>query len=295
MLCPKLTGAQRDELEARIRLLVATTQRPPPRLALACDRKTAWVDWAGEQLPVRNRHPLTDEFLDVVEARLRAEPSPEPSEITSDGTTSSITWAGENAPEPAPAEAAPRTTTDDQPPAAPADEARRGRPTGGGMALGVSFEPPAASIEPAAGPYIEFAIPLTAPVILGSPLMFSGVQSGRFGSAGPYSIMLLDFGAGLALGAPLAPEARLGVVARFEAEWLIAYPDGTSARAVFAPTATLAGRVGHDIGWATLFTEISGRARLTELELRGSESIAAAPWSAQLTVGIAFLDRRSAD
>jgi hypothetical protein len=160
------------------------------------------------------------------------------------------------------------------------------------MALGIAFEPPAASIEPAAGPYLEFAIPLTSPLVFGSPLLFSGVQSGRFASAGPYSIMLLDFGAGFAVGAPLVPDARFGLVTRFEGEWLIGYPDGTSARAVFAPTITFGARVAHEIGWTVLWTEVAGRARLSELELRGAGNISAAPWAVQFSVGVAFLDRR---
>ncbi len=294
--CPRLTNAQRDEVEARIRLLVGTAQHAPEKLAVVCDAKSAWVDWAGEKLPVALRQPLTDEFLDVVEARLAAEPGPDPEHEqqpakTADASASSSTWAGENAADP-PASGAPATSTDSITARDAEQQALRSEKRGGGMALGVAFEPPAASIEPVAGPYIEFSLPLTSPFILGSPLLFSGVQSGRFGSAGPYSIMLLDFGAGFAVGAPLVPGARFGVVSRFEGEWLIAYPDGTSARAVFAPTVTLGGRVAHEIGWAVLWTEVAGRARLGELELRGAESISAAPWAVQFTVGVAFLDRR---
>jgi hypothetical protein len=297
MLCPKLSDAQRDEVEARIRLLVGTAQRPPERLGVACDRDRAWVDWAGEKLPVRMRQPLADEILDVVEARLQAEPPVEASETSVDGTTSSITWAGEKAAAEAPSDENPQPvpTGDSPQPAIESSHQRRGKQLGGGMALGIAFEPPAASIEPAAGPYIEFAIPLTQPLIAGSPLLFSGMQSGRFASADPYSVMLLDFGAGFALGAPLVPGARFGVVTRFEAEWLIAYPDGTSARAAFAPTATLGGRVAHELGWATLWTEIAGRWRMTELELRGGENIEAARWAVQFTAGLAFLDRRTSD
>jgi hypothetical protein len=160
------------------------------------------------------------------------------------------------------------------------------------MSLGIAFEPPAASIEPVAGPYLQFAIPLTSPFLFDSPIMLSGVQCARFGSAASRSVMLLDFGVGLAVGAPLVPDARFGVVTHFEGEWLITYPGASSARAAFAPTLTLGGRVAHDIGWTVLWTEVAGRARLSELEFRGAESISVARWAAQFTLGVAFLDRR---
>jgi hypothetical protein len=297
MLCTRLSTSQRDEVEARIRLLVGTARNAPATLAVVCDAKSAWIDWAGEKLPVAMRQPLTDEFLDVVEARLAVEPAPAPEAAAakSDGnavaSASSVTWAGENAADPPPPAQTP-APADSAEPRPTAAEARKAAKRGGGMALGIAFEPPAASIKPTAGPYIDYSVPLTAPFIFGSPLLFSGVQSGRFGSAGPYSIMFLDFGGGFEVGAPLVPDARFGLVTRFEAEWMIAYPDGSSARAVFAPTATLGARVAHEIGWATLWTEVAGRARFSDLELRGAENISASRWAVQFTVGVAFLDRR---
>jgi hypothetical protein len=164
------------------------------------------------------------------------------------------------------------------------------RPSGG-LALGVELEPGSGSLEASAGPQLEFAIPLTARILFGSPLLVSGVEAARVSWTADYSLLFLDFGAGLGFGAPLARGARFGAEARFEAEWMIAYPSGTSAQAEFAPTGVLGLRVAHDFGWSLLWAEVAGRKRFSELEFRGAHRVEVASLVAQFTIGVAFLDQ----
>ncbi len=278
--CARLTRAERDELDARLRLLIGTTRGAPPRIELGCDEQKAWIDWSGENLPVRLGEPLTDEYLDVVEDHLERKRQADEKaerELAVDRDREAL------APGAQPVNSAARES-------GRAAEEREARPSGG-LALGIEFEPGSGSLEPSAGPHLEFGIPLTAPIFLGSPLLVSGVEAVRFSSSGDYKVLLLEFGAGIGVGAPLARGTRFGAQARFEAEWMIAYPEGTSAQAEFAPSGVLGLRAAQDVGWTVLWAEVAGRARFSALEFRGVEHVEAGRLALQFTLGIAFLDQ----
>jgi len=275
--CPRLTAAGYEELDARVKLLLRADDTNRGLPVVVCTAEAAWVEWGEERLTVLPRLPLEDEFLDVIEARVHRdararEADPKTTETKAIESGEPVLAA---ASEPA---AAPAKAQRADPLALRASDAR-----GGGIAVGVQIEPPSDTIGFAVGPAFDFGGSI-------GPLLIQGREAFRFASADERSVLFMDFEAGLGFGAPLNPDARFGVVARFGAEWLIAYPEGNSGQAAAIPIAALGLRIAERVGPASVWLGLDGHFRLTELSLRSSSPIVANDVTAILTLGVAFVD-----
>lgn len=268
--CPSLSRAAYDELDARVLLLLsAEVRRPPP--AVVCSKDAAWVEWEGRRIDIAGKASIVDEVVDVIEAQLNAERT-----------------------QPSPAVSAPRPTAK-APPAAPTAPARPGtgrpadrvaqRPSdarGGGIALGIQTEIPSASIATTMGPAFDFAASV-------GPLLVGGREAIRFSLAGR-RVSFMDVQATVAYGAPFDPGAHFGAVARFGAEWLVAYPEGNSGQAKVVPVTDVGLRLANSFGVVGLWFGVDAHFRLSPLALHSRGSLVANDIGGSFTLGVAFVD-----
>jgi hypothetical protein len=274
--CDRLSGGDYEELDARIQLLLRSDGSTRPLPAVVCDGDRAWVEWEAQRFSILGRGPLVDEVVDVIEAELHE--GARVAEADPRTTESSAVEAGEpvlqssGAPPPPPA--AGRRA---DPVALRASDAR-----GGGIAVGIETELPSDTVSMTSGPAFDFGS-MVGPVLIG------GREAFRFG-IGKRSVLFMDFEASVAYGAPLNPDRLLGVVARFGAEWMVAYPEGNSGQAAVAPVASLGVRAAKSFGFLSLWGGFDARFRLSRLSLRSQNSLIANDVGGSVTVGVAFVD-----
>jgi hypothetical protein len=274
--CARLSGSDYEELDARIQLLLRSESSRRALPAVVCDSDRAWVEWEGQRFPLVGRGALVDEAVDVVENQLheagrQAEANPRTTEDSAVAAGEPVlqgTAAG------APALPVGRRA---DPVAMRAADAR-----GGGIAIGVETELPSDSVSVTSGPAFDFGS-IVGPVLIG------GREAFRFG-LGERSVLFMDFEAAIAYGAPLNPDRLLGVVARFGAEWMVAYPEGNSGQAAVAPVASLGLRIAKSFGFVSLWGGFDARFRLSRLSLRSQNSLIANDVGGSVTVGVAFVD-----
>jgi len=244
-------------------------KRPPP--AVVCSKDKAWVEWDGRRFEIAGRSSIADEVVDIVETQLRSEHAP----------SDTVAPATRPAPAPAPAPAAvparPGTGR-------PADRVAQ-RPSearGGGISLGFQTEVPSSNIATLMGPAFDFAASV-------GPILLGGREAIRFSVAGR-RVSLMDFQATIAYGAPFDPGARFGAVARFGAEWLVAYPEGNSGQAKVAPISDVGLRIAHSFGAVGLWFGVDAHFRLSPLVLRSRGTLAANDIGGSFTLGVVFVD-----
>jgi hypothetical protein len=280
--CPRLTPLAFEELDARVLLLLSgAVRRPPP--AVVCTKSKAWVEWDGKRFPILGKAPIADEVLDIIEAELQAESTSTPgAEPTSPTATSTSPTGAEPAPASSPDPPAPPAPL---PAVAVAADRRAVRPAdarGGGIALGIETELPSDTISTALGPSFDFAASV-------GPILLGGREAIRFSVAGR-RVSLMDFQAAVFYGAPFDPAAHVGAVARFGAEWLVAYPEGNSGQAKVAPVTDLGLRLASSFGMVGLWFGVDAHFRLTPLALRSRGTLAANDIGGSFTLGAAFVD-----
>lgn len=275
--CPRLAMGEYEEIDARVQLLLRAEAEPPPPPAVVCAGKEAWVEWQGRRFPIVGRAPIVEEVVDVVEGVLhdadrRADADPRRAEDSAVAAGQPMLERG-SGPPPAP----PAATTRADPVAGRASDAR-----GGGIALGIEMELPSPGIGVAFGPSFDFGASA-------GPFIIGGHEAIRV-APGARSVTYMDFAAMLAYGAPLNPDAPVGFVTRFGAEWMIAYPDGNSSQAMVVPIWDLGFRVQHAFPVVALWLGVDAHIRLGKLTLRSTDSVSANDVGGSLSLGVAFVD-----
>jgi hypothetical protein len=275
--CGRLSGADYEEIDARVQLLLRSETEPRPPPAVVCEGKEAWVEWEGRRFPILGRAPIAEEVIDIVEGALHdaereADADPRNTEAAAVAAGEPMLERGAGT-----APAPPANVKRADPVAARASDAR-----GGGIALAIQTELPSSTIGVAVGPSFDFGASV-GPLIVGGHEGFRVASSER-------SVMYMDFAAMVAIGAPLNPDARFGFVTRFGAEWMIAYPEGNSGQAAVAPVLGIGLRVAHTFPVIGVWLGLDGHYRLSRLTLRSSNSLAANELGGSLSVGVAFVD-----
>lgn len=272
--CPRLSAASYDELDARVLLLLSNeARRAPP--AVFCANDEAWVEWNEQRYPITGKGPIADEVVEIIETQLHAEQQP-PADVMEPASPADSTRA------PPAAAAAPPPAVSAA--ARPADRVavRPENARGGGISLGIQTELPSASVATSMGPAFDFAASV-------GPLLLGGREAIRFSVAGP-RVSFMDFQASVAYGAPFDPAAHLGVVARFGAEWLVAYPEGNSGQAKVVPITDVGLRLANSFGMLGLWFGIDGHFRMSELALRSRGRLGANDIGGSFTLGAMFVD-----
>jgi hypothetical protein len=78
-LCPRLSDAQYDEVDARVLLLLRSEPRSYPLPAIACDEDAAWLERDGRRFELPGRS-IPDEVVAAMDAELHQGATSEPSE-----------------------------------------------------------------------------------------------------------------------------------------------------------------------------------------------------------------------
>jgi hypothetical protein len=275
--CPRLSGADYEELDARILLLVTSVGGSSDLPTVVCTAAGAWVEWHGQRVDVVGRGALVDEVVDIVESQLHAaereaDADPKTAEVAAVAAGQPMLQRG-----PGPAPTPPPATQPGNAMAKRAEDAR-----GGGISAGFESELVSDTIGVAIGPAFDFAATV-GPILLGGREAFRFTVQGR-------QVVLMDFEGLLAYGAPFNPDARFGGVARLGAEWMVAYPEGNSGQAAVAPVAELGLRIAHSFGLVGLWFGLDGRWRLQPLSLQSRGKLATNDVSGSLTLGVVFVD-----
>jgi hypothetical protein len=275
--CPRLSPADYDELDARVLLLVEGEGGSEELPAVVCTRERSWVEWRGQRFDILGRGALVDEVVDIVDTQLhgaerKADADPKTAEASAIAAGQPMLERGSgSAPAPPPV-------------AQPADRValRASDARGGGLSAGIESEWVSDDIGLASGPAFDFATSV-GPVLLGGREAFRFTLSGR-------QVALMDFQGAVAYGAPFNPDARVGGVLRFGAEWMVAYPEGNSGQAAVTPTVDLGLRLAHSFGFVGLWFGLDGRMRLQKLNLQSRGVLLANDVTGSFTLGVVFVD-----
>ena len=100
----------------------------------------------------------------------------------------------------------------------------------------------------------------------------------------------MDFEGAIGYGAPFNPDKVLGVVARFGAEWMVAYPEGNSGQAAVVAVTDLGVRAAHGFGPVTVWFGADVHLRLATLSLRSRQPIVANDVGGSFSLGVALVD-----
>lgn len=272
--CPRLSAAGYEELDARVQLLLKSEGQESQPLVVVCDAQAASVIWHGQRFELTGTGPIEDEVVAIVERELHREQQSAP-------------------PEPAPREhasaASARPPIDSGPPPKPQPQPadpRAKRPQdarGGGVAGGVELEPQSTKMGVLVGPIFDFGTPI-------GPAMLNVREAFRLSGTSP-TIALVDLQAGVGIGAPFDPGSTFGVVARFGAEWMIAYSDGNSDQTSAVPKAALGFRVAQAFTQFSIWAGVDGQFRFGEQDLHTSEGVInAKEVTGTVTLGVAYID-----
>jgi hypothetical protein len=279
--CAELTPSARDELSARLLLLIHGAAPPAPvRVAVDCERvpPTAEADW-GEQ----SDSVAIEATGDWVEASLIAvETLLAPSRPAATAAN-----AGEAAPkaQPTPPQASDGSAEPmpprDEPPLAASRAPRRSRSIGG-VSLGLAGEPWPSPARFGWGPRLDLAWGAGS-------WAGTSFETLRLGTKDGQRLLAFDALVGAAWGAPFGPE-RLGAVLAIGGEWF-------SATSSSEPTGERTASSGVlDLGlrwaehWAPVAVWLSAdlRLRLRPLELPDPVDAELSRWSALLSVAVAL-------
>lgn len=272
--CPRLTAASYEELDARVQLLLKSEGREGELPVVVCDAETAAVLWHGQRFELTGTGPIEDEVVAVVERELHREQQsaaqqPSPSEHAGAASARPPVDPGPP-PKPRPQPADPRAKRP--------EDAR-----GGGLLGGVELEPQSTKIGVLIGPIIDFGTPI-------GPAMLNVREAFRISGSSP-TIALVDLQAGIGIGAPFDPSSTFGVVARFGAEWMIAYSDGNSDQTSAVPKGALGFRVAQAFTQFSIWAGVDGQFRFGQQDLHTSDGlIYAKDVTGTVTLGVAYID-----
>ncbi len=275
--CPVLSPASYEEIDARVQLLLRSEGGERPLPAVVCTEQGSWLEWEGRRFPIVGRAPIEDEVVDIVEGELhgaarRAEADPRSTEASAIAAGQPMLERGAgSAPRP------PASTTPADPVASRPSEAR-----GGGIAVGLQTEVPSETVGVAFGPSFDFGTSV-GPLMLGGREAFRVVPGGR-------NVMLMDFQGTLGFGAPLNPDAHFGLVTRFGAEWMVAYPEGNSGQAAVVPVVDFGVRIANAFRSVSIWGGADAHYRLSTLSLRSMSSLIANDVGFSMSLGVAFVD-----
>jgi hypothetical protein len=275
--CPRLSAPGYEELDARVQLLLRSEGGDRPLPAVVCTEQGSWVEWLGRRFPIVGRGSIEDEVIDIVEAELheqdrKTEADPRTTEDSAVAAGQPMLERGAGT-----APAAPASVSPADPVALRASDAR-----GGGIALGFQTEVPSESIGVAIGPAFDFGTSV-GPLLIGGREAFRATTSGR-------RVLFMDFQATLGVGAPLNPHLPYGAVARFGAEWMVAYPEGNSGQAAVVPILDFGLRLAKHFRWVGIWGGPDLHLRLSTLTLRSTDSLVANDVGVSFSVGAAFVD-----
>jgi hypothetical protein len=275
--CPRLSNAEYEELDARVLLLLKSEGGAERLPTVVCGDGGSWVAWHDRRFTILGRAPIADEVVDIIEAELQDTER----RFAADARIGENGVAAAGVPVLQPSGAAA---------AAPAHGGRRADPIalraadarGGGIALGLETELPSDSISTSMGPTFDFGTSV-------GPLILGGREAFRF-SVGGRSVSFMDFEGAVAYGAPFNPDAPLGAVVRFGAEWMVAYPEGNSAQAAVVPMVDCGIRAAHSFGLLGFWFGLDAHVRLADLSLRSRSPLIANAVGGSLTLGVSFVD-----
>jgi hypothetical protein len=265
--CPRLSAAEYEELDARVLLLLKSEEesRPAGLPAVVCSDRGSWVEWDGQRFEIVGRGSIPDEVVDIVEAELNG--SERRTEVVAKTIEDEAVAAGE-------------PVLDGG--SGPAPSRRRAAVArGGGLTVGIESELPSEHMALCSGPAFDFGTSF-GPLILGGREAFRFAVSSR-------QVTFMDFEAAVAYGAPLDPHTPFGAVVRFGAEWMVAYPEGTTQAAV-VPVLDLGVRAAQNFGLVSAWVGVDAHFRLDTLTLRSDDPLVASTVGGSLTLGVAFVD-----
>jgi hypothetical protein len=280
--CSRLAVHQWEELEARLRVLLAGHEAQALSVNLRCDELSAAValsDVAGTgELPIADAGDLVEGTLSVVEAELArraAGPSSEPESAVGQGEsqTKPATLEHETPelgdpapPTPAPANAAPRT-----------ESASTSLSGGIGLSLGAETW---RSATPALGPRLQIALGR-------GELCVVAVESLAFGRLEPYSALSFSTELGLSWGAPFAAAMPLGAKVLVGYEWLSAAEnEAAPAQTSGVMTIALGVQGALNAGPVSLWAGPDLRVRLARSELGPPLSVGLPSYSVLVQAGV---------
>jgi len=286
--CERFDYEQREELDARVRLLVHGAPSPTPAsVAIACQEGASsvtlqFVDHARTgTLPIEG--DAIEDVLSKVEELLEqrptaSEPRPSAAEASAAGGESKRVSPAQDAEPPPVAEAS------DNRPDPPPPEAGPSR-TIGGASLGVSVEPWPAPAGVAVGPRLDVAFGVGS-------WAATSFESLRFGSTPDARLLAFDALVGVAWGAPFATQ-RAGAVLALGGEWFsagaAAEPTGQRTASTFVVDFGL--RWGETLGPAALWLGADGRFRARPPELPEPVLASLSRWSVIVSLGGALTVR----
>ena len=155
----------------------------------------------------------------------------------------------------------------------------------GGLDLGVTFEPLPAPLGAAIGPRLQVGVGSGAfAVVLGETL--------RLDTAAPFNALVFDVQGGVSLGAPYAPDYRVGAVLLAGWEWLSAFgegagPDGLQTDS--SPTLSLGLRTSLRLGAYSPWLGIDAIYRIDPPSLGAPFAAHTERFSVLGTIGIVLL------
>jgi len=293
--CPRLSTRDKEELGARVQLLLRALAEAPQRVVLACDRKAAWLEWDGpplQEFEVDTRAGLVEGALDAIEDRVRAGSAPisrgsgEAGSFGEGGLAgyargSETRGAGSGTgsqSEPVAVKGSEAPPPVDQVERAPTRSSARL----GGAGLGLVIEPMPSEIL-AMGPRLDVGVGV-GPV---SIVVNEGV---RLGGSDEHNFMIMDLSAGVGYGAPFDPGKILGVLGTVGIEWATGYPSGSSGSSHVSAsgTLTLGVRGAGRIAGAAFWVGVDGRWRAAATPL-GPYSLELPQVAGMFSVGGALL------
>jgi hypothetical protein len=222
--CPRLSGAERSELEARVELWRVNAKEQPGQLVLVCTAATA--HWRGsergwEHVAVVETSGLVEGALDALDARAQKDDeTTAPTEPALPGLTRTTPNATE-------------LTSDSPFQAEPEYEStapKRGM-VGGGVGLAVAVEPwPAFETWPL-GPRLDLAITSGSYAFSVSEMMLlSSTTTRTDGVVREYDLLLFQLAAAAGWGAPFVNDAPFGAQVWAGGAWLAAGGDPINPR-----------------------------------------------------------------
>jgi hypothetical protein len=285
--CPRLAADDWEELEARLRVLLAGPNERALSVDLECHERSAVVvlsDPVGAtELPIPDSEGLVEGTLAAVEAELgrrTAQPSSEPAQAAERREDPTVAATKERetpeAPDPAPKIL---------PGVAPASRAQPASSfLSGGIGLSLGAETWTGTT-PALGPRLQIALGR-------GELCVVAVESLAFGSLEPYSALTFSTELGLAWGAPFSPANMFGAKVLLGYEWLSASENEAASAQTSGVTTIAAGvQAALSAGPVSLWAGPALRVRLAESELGPPLSVALPSYSVLVQVGVFWIQQ----
>jgi hypothetical protein len=283
--CSRLELHEWEELEARLRVLLAGHEEQALSVELRCDELSAAVTLSHStgtsELPIADAGDLVEGTLAAVEAELgrrAAKPSAEAAAALEPGERESVPTPVERETPEARDSAAPSPSGTN---AGPRAEAASSALSGGiGLSLGAETW---RSATPALGPRLQIALGRGEFCVV-------AVESLAFGSLEPYSALSFSTELGLAWGAPFASAMPLGAKVLVGYEWLSASENAAApAQTSGVMTIALGVQGALQAGPVSLWAGPDLRVRLARSELGPPLSVGLPSYSVLVQAGVFWI------